>query len=363
MNLYNIPWKLVPNKIVRYPGGREIDRFRGVKPALDDGRPEAWVASDISVINAAEKGDPYDGRAEVTLPDGRRMYLFQAIAENPDAVFGQKHQKISGNGMGVLVKLLDAQYQLGLQCHPTRTYAKEHFNSNYGKEESWIVIGLRDDVPEPPYVYLGFKEGTTREKFEELYHEGDVSKMEDCCHKIPVKVGDVFFVGAGLPHAIGAGCFVVEVQEPSDITVGWGRHGQQMSEEEGKAYDERLLGAYIYDGCSYNENLERWLIEPPVIRKGDWGQESVLIGDSQTTYFSCTQVDVKGEAPLRNTGFIQVGIVIDGQGILAFDDGEMPLKKGDEFFIPYNVQNMQLIAPNGIQIMMAHPSGPVHKAE
>ena len=31
-NWYTVPWKLVQNKIVRYPGGREIDRFRGIFP-------------------------------------------------------------------------------------------------------------------------------------------------------------------------------------------------------------------------------------------------------------------------------------------------------------------------------------------
>ncbi|MGI6665777.1 MAG: class I mannose-6-phosphate isomerase [Christensenellaceae bacterium] len=361
MELYRIPWRLVPNKIVRYPGGREIDRFRGVTPAKDDGRPEAWVGSTISVVNAAEKGDPYDGRAEVDLPDGRRVYLFEAIEEDPANVLGAAHQKISGNNLGVLVKLLDAQYQLGLQCHPTRPYAKEHFNSDYGKEESWIVIGLRDDVPEPPYVYLGFKDDISREKFEALYYEGDVSKMEDCCHKIPVNVGDVFFVGAGLPHAIGAGCFVVEVQEPSDITVGWKRHGE-MSEEEGKVYDERLLGAYIYDGCTYEENLKRWLITPPVIRSGAWGEESILIGATETDYFSCTKLEVQqGNIAMRNTGFIQIGIVTEGAGVLSYPGGEMPLKRGDEFFIPAGVEEMSLSTEDGITVMLSHPPGAQHQ--
>lgn len=72
-NWYTVPWKLVQNKIVRYPGGREIDRFRGIFPGADDGRPEAWVGSDTRTVNAVEKGDPNDGCAEVILPDGSKQ--------------------------------------------------------------------------------------------------------------------------------------------------------------------------------------------------------------------------------------------------------------------------------------------------
>lgn len=49
---------------------------------------------------------------------------------------------------------------------------------------------------------------------------GDVDALHALCHKVPVSVGDVFNIGPGLVHAVGPGCFLVEVQEPSDITVG-----------------------------------------------------------------------------------------------------------------------------------------------
>ena len=36
------------------------------------------------------------------------------------------------------------------------------FGSDFGKTESWYIIGLREDQEEKPYVLLGFKEGITR---------------------------------------------------------------------------------------------------------------------------------------------------------------------------------------------------------
>ena len=74
--------------------------------------------------------------------------------------------------------------------------------------------------------------------------------MEECCHKIPVSVGDMYLVDAGVPHAVGPGCFLVEVQESSDITVGV-RKREFPTEEEELAYKESAPGLlYIYDGSS-----------------------------------------------------------------------------------------------------------------
>ena len=356
MNLYEIPWRLVPNKIVRYPGGREIDRFRGVEPPLDDGRPEAWVGSDTRTVNAEEKGDPNDGCARCILPDGRECYLFEAVAENPSAALGARHIALNGERLGLLVKLLDSQNQLGLQTHPTRPNAQEHFGSDYGKEESWYVIGLREDTEEPPYVLMGFREDASRERFEAGYDAGDIRAMEACCHKVPVQTGDLFFIAAGVPHAIGPGCFVVEVQEPSDITVGAGKPRSPLLPEEAEAYKQRLLGCYLYNGCGYEENLRRYRIPPRVIRSGEWGRESLLIGPEQTSYFSFTRLDASGEVELLRTGFLQVAVVLEGSGRLEGAHTSLELKKADELFIPASAEPLRLFPGNhGISLVLCNP--------
>jgi mannose-6-phosphate isomerase len=119
----------------------------------------------------------------------------------------------------MLIKYLDAKEPYLLQAHPTRSFAKRMWNSDFGKEESWYVIGIREDVKEPPYILLGFKEGVTRADVEKYYAQDDLRSLEMLCHKIPVKPDEVYFVGGGVPHALGEGCFVIEVQEPSDITA------------------------------------------------------------------------------------------------------------------------------------------------
>ena len=39
--------------------------------------------------------------------------------------------------------------------------------------------------------------------------------MLKCMHKIPVHVGGVYFVSAGMPHCMGPGNVFLEVHEPA----------------------------------------------------------------------------------------------------------------------------------------------------
>jgi len=361
MSIYNQPWKLIQNRI-RGRGGREIDKFRGVNPPVDDNTgSEAWIGSVTRVGNPpADK--PNYGCSEVILPDGRQMFLFEAINLSPEEILGEKHMSVNNKNLGLLVKFLDAWKMYGLQCHPTREWAAKMFDSPYGKEECWYVIGTRDDTAEPAYVLLGFKEDVTRETWEEHYYKGDIKALENLCHKIYVKPGEMYYVAGGCPHALGEGCFVIEAQEPCDITVGahsykevvsrW-KHTPDVSEE---FYDERLLGSYIYKAQNYEKNLQWCCPERKMIREGAWGREELLIGNEQTAFFSMTEIIVGGQIDLRNTGFPQIAIVTDGNGKIKYDGGEIKIKKADEIFLPYNIPNA-VITGDHVKIVFCHPEG------
>jgi hypothetical protein len=119
MDFFDQPWKLVPNKI-RGNGGREIDKHRGISPPIDtpDGS-EAWIGS-VTRVAFPPVGKPNWGCSEVVLPNGNRMFLFEAIAMAPEKILGKQHIAIHGCSLGVLIKFLDAKEQYMLQSHPTR---------------------------------------------------------------------------------------------------------------------------------------------------------------------------------------------------------------------------------------------------
>ena len=66
MSMYNQPWHLVPNRI-RGQGGREIDKFRGIEPPVDDASgSEAWIGS-VTRVARPPQDKPNYGCSEVTL--------------------------------------------------------------------------------------------------------------------------------------------------------------------------------------------------------------------------------------------------------------------------------------------------------
>nr|WP_162990668.1 type I phosphomannose isomerase catalytic subunit [Maliibacterium massiliense] len=351
---YTRPLKLVPNKIVRYPGGREIDRFRGVEPAKDDGRPEAWVGSCTTVRNAANSPDPHDGMAKVTLPDGSTPYLKDFIQTDAENLLGKKHFARYGSNTNLLVKLLDAEKQLRLQAHPTRAHAKEAFGQDFGKAECWYIVSLRDDSPVKPYVLMGFKEGIKREIFDELYDQEDVPAMENWCHKVFVKPGDMFNIPGGLIHAVGTGCFLIELQEPSDLVVGVTKN-PELSGKAAEDWKELQLGTYHYEGHSYEENLRINQVPPRVLREDAGGKETYLIGSAQTPYFSAALYEVMGAFKPMDTGTFSIAIVLEGAGSINYAGGELPIKRGDELFLPAGIADMELLASSALKIIRCFP--------
>lgn len=365
MNIYRQPWRLVQNR-VRGEGGREIDKFRGIIPPLDDEcGSEAWVGSVTKALGANDLNPT--GCAEVLLPDGRKEYLYRVIEENPEEILGAKHIECNGYDLGLLVKLLDAKESFALEAHPTRAVAKELWNSEYGKEESWYILGTREDTEEPAYVYLGFKEGVTAEIFSRYYEDRDMEALENLCHKIRVKKGDIFMIGAGLPHALGAGCLALEVQEPSDVGVTplpqselaayYASCGCEMKWDTEEVYKEKILKTFIFEGRKKTSNEEKWHIPERIIRKGVWGKETILIGPEQTSYFSYTKLDIYDSEviDIYQTGFPQIAIVIDGKGVFQYNGGEMEVKKADEIFLPYNIPGARI--KGNVSIIFCHPEG------
>lgn len=110
----------------------------------------------------------------------------------------------------ILIKFLDAREDLSVQVHPPQSYADTHPGAHL-KNEAWYV--MQHDAH--ARILKGLVPGTTREQFEQSIKNGT---CESLIKAIPVKNDDCYYLPSGTVHALGAGCFVAEVQTPSDTT-------------------------------------------------------------------------------------------------------------------------------------------------
>ena len=203
-----LPILMPPNIIDHfYLGGARLAGLRGVdRPSPR--RPEEWLAA--SVHRAGEPGVGPSRTADGAL-------FADLVAADPQSWLGfpSPDTGLAGD-TGILVKLLDADQRLPVHVHPTRPFAGAKLHSCYGKTEAWFVIAA--DGADPA-VWVGWSEPVEPAELARRVDAQDSEWMLGKLNKITVRPGDGILVPAGTAHAIGAGVFVVEVQEPSDFSI------------------------------------------------------------------------------------------------------------------------------------------------
>ena len=324
------PIRLASSRAWRtYIGGRMISALHGEDDG-DTNFPEEWLMSTVTARNSGRE-HIIEGVSRVY---GTDVTLTELVKENAEAILGAHHVAKYGDSLGLLVKLLDAAERLTLQVHPTRDAAKCLFGSAFGKTECWHIIGEREIGGEKPCIYIGFKEGVTRERWKCCFDTQDVPAMLDCLHRVEVKKGDTFIIRGGVPHGIGAGCFLVEIQEPTDYTVRTERvtpSGLKIADfmcHQGLGFD-RMFDCFEYDGASLSETLLRYRVAPK-IEAHDGYTVTRIIYPAVTDMFSLDLITVTGETILSGNGSFYGIYVMGGDGAL---DGER-VTVCDHYIVP-----------------------------
>ena len=312
------------NRVYRvYLGGKLFHDFMGDAP--EDGfYPEEWVSSTVHAMNAVSKG-PLEG---ISIVEGTDIPLTTLLEEHREECLGSRKT------LGVLVKYLDSAIRLPMQVHPTREFSRKFFHSPYGKAESWVVLATRPGA----CIYYGFSRQVTREEFEQAVDASMQSKtcMTDFVNRVEVRPGDVFFVPAGVIHAIGPGCLLLEAQEPSDFTVQpehWcGEH--LLSDHEMYLGLEREIANSCFDFTRYGARVvEEGRKTPRLVWSCENAKLESLIGPDDTDCFTVDRLSLSGG---KTTLDAPAGVCIaaNGAGRVRCGDFTHTLKKGDYFFLP-----------------------------
>lgn len=253
--------------------------------------------------------------------------------------------------MGVLVKGLDSGIRLPLQAHPDRAFSEKYFNSSYGKAESWIILETRENA----CIYLGFKEKMTEDEFVRIIEANETDKhaMDNVLNRIEVKKGDVFFIPAKAVHAIGYGCLLLEVQEPTDFTVqpeSWcGDYFLSDYEKYLGLPRNVALKCFSYD--LHGEKAVQVFRKTPEILKNEGGYvlES-LISNKDTTCFNVNRhTTTNATFTLQNAP--AACVVTEGEGEITHGDYTRSLKKGDYFLIPHCIKgNVKIRATSSLEL-------------
>lgn len=315
------------NRVGRiYTGGLLFSELLGDAPQ-DNFFPEEWICSLTAALN---EGSDIENEG-ISVVRGTDILFSELAKKCPYELFGESGE------FPVLVKFLDSAIRLPIQAHPDRAYSEKYLNSTFGKAESWIVLATRENA----CLYFGFKDKLTKEQFADAVEKSysDPDYMEPLLNRIPVKPGDIYFVPAKMVHAIGAGCLILETQEPTDFTIqpeAWCA-GKRISENTMYLGLEPDIALDVFDFDTYGIDAVNAAKKLPKIFYDEGGvlKES-LISRENTPCFGVNRITVTSsyagelEAPA-------IYIVTEGEGYVCCGEEKTAVKKGDYFFAPFTV--------------------------
>jgi mannose-6-phosphate isomerase len=342
-----LPFVLGSNQVHRfYLGGAAISEFRGTE-STDDHAPEDWVGSATSVF-----GSDRDGLS--ILPDGRT--LKEAFASEPEALLGVRHVDRFGADPGLLVKLLDAGERLPIHCHPGRDFSRRHLDCPWGKTEAWVIVSVRSAEP---VVHLGFRHDVDRPALDRWVAGQEFAAMLAAMHRIPVAPGDAVLVPAGVPHAIGEGVFLVELQEPTDLSVLLEWEGFDI---DGPSEGHMGLGIDVALGCVDRtgwgeEGLARLRGTPcngAELRPGVW---TALPPESDPFFRS--EIIRPEDTPASSSPLpaqFSILVVTHGRGRLEHAAGIISLERGATVLVPFAAGDCIVAGP--LEVVRCMPPDP-----
>ena len=304
-------------------GGDKIIPFKHLNETLPN-VGESWEVSAVEgsesvVANGADKG--------YTLPEMVRKYKEELVGEANYARFGNKFP--------LLIKFIDAKLDLSIQVHPGDELAKKRHNS-FGKNEMWYVIAADKGAK----LISGFAEEITPKEYKDRVHNGTFAEVLQTC---AIEPGDVFYVPAGRVHGIGAGAFVAEIQQTSDITYRIFDYNRK--DKDGKSRE--LHTSQAMDAINFSDVQDDFRTEYERIQN-----EPVEMVASP--YFTTSVYDMTEEitCDYSELDSFVIFICVEGSCRLTDDNqNEIPLRAGETVLLPAAVQEVTIV-PEGQRVKL-----------
>ena len=271
---------------------------------------ETWECTTHPDGPSIVRGGEYDG-----------MSLTEVIAAHPEYL-GIKNQDY--NELPIMIKFIDANKDLSVQVHPDDDYAMKYENGQLGKTEMWYVL----DATEDARLIYGLNNDSSPEILRKALDEGTIMNY---LQSVPVRKNDIFFVKAGIIHAIGGGALIAEIQESSNLT--YRLYDYDRCDAKGNRrelhIDKALRVANMKSSASPRQPLR-------VLRYSKGVARELLC---RCKYFEVNRMIVNTEKNRRisyqaDELSFSVLLCIEGNGQIELEGKVQELAKGDCIFFP-----------------------------
>jgi mannose-6-phosphate isomerase len=294
-------------------GGTDIRPFKGLTPS-EEKIGESWELSHVDgncsvVANGTLAGTTLD----------------ELIETGGEQLLGEPVIRRFGKTFPLLIKFIDARDNLSIQVHPDDKLAWERHRS-FGKTEMWYVVKAAPGAA----LYSGF--GRPVDAGEYLRCVED-NRLMEALGRYEVSAGDVFFLPAGRVHAIGAGCFIAEIQQTSNIT--YRIYDYNRTDAEGNPRELHTQQAVEAIDYTFSPNC-----------RTDYApRRDEVVPLVQCPYFTTNLLDMT-QPQTRDFSALDsfvIYICMDGQATLCDDQNHtLTVHRGQTVLIPARTQTLTL---------------------
>ncbi len=311
-SLYPIRFKPVLKETLW--GGNALRERFGKKARPGTAVGESWEISGMPgessvVANGFLKGN--------TLEEILEIYMGDLAGDTVYAKYA--------NEFPLLVKFIDAADRLSIQVHPDDRLAAERHHA-WGKTEMWYVI----DASPGAVIYTGFRKKTTKEEY--LSHLS-AKKLEELINVTPVSRGDVFFIPAGMVHAIGGGVLLTEIQQTSDVTYriyDWDRNDSTGKPRE-------MHTSLALDAINFGFDTNSLIKKTPVLN------HPVVLSESPYFRTSLLQIDSPVIKDYSLTDSFIIYICTESMAVIECFGQREEIRAGETILIPASADSVTLI--------------------
>ena len=305
-------------------GGRRLLEEWG-KTASTDTVGESWELTvrrdeNCTVENGAWKG----------------MTLADVIKANPQEILGSS--SMPGGEFPLLVKFIDAGDKLSVQVHPDDTYAA-HVENGRGKTEMWYIV----EADEGAEIVCGLCDGVDRDAYAAMVAVGDT---ESALARVPVHAGETYFIPAGLPHAIGKGILIAEIQQNCDLTY-------RVFDYNRRDKDGNLRELHVKKALDVIRPFTKEEIDAVRYSRleGEWSEDAVL---ADCRYFRTERLSVDGEHTVKPVEWMRHALVLSGEVEWTCGDECGRFAKGESWLLPASMGELCLSGNGCILISTAY---------
>ncbi len=238
----------------------------------------------------------------------------------------------------LLVKLIDACDKLSVQVHPDDAYAHKN-GIDSGKTEMWYIAEAKEGAK----LVYGLKDGRDAETLRKAAGDGT---LEEHLNFVTVHPGEVYYIPAGLVHAIGAGILIAEIQQNSNTTY--------------RMYDYDRVGK---DGKKRELHLDRALEVIKTDFSGDpaFGNTAPkteknrisVLADSEFFKTSLLDMDADCEEVDFSSGTMRNLLCLYGGCEVVCGKEKLSLAKGESVLVPAACPAFGLLTKGGAKVILA----------